>query len=164
MPKANEVLNRQKVRIEKEIKEAPKNFDFILKWIPEQITRRTRTGKGVSEDGGKTTKLKAIKLSTQENRLRLKRKGNLSSVTTPRRSNATATGQMLDSIKGKRSGSKFIFEFSGSRKEGESNQKVAEYYGKDRPFFFLAKFEIKLLMDEITKRIDDRIKKLFNNP
>jgi len=85
-----------------------KQFEQVGKDIANGIRVRTRLGKG---DDNK--KLKELKASTKKKRKRYKK--NLSEFTKPNKSNLTATGQMLDSIKSKTDGSKIIIDFRKKR-------------------------------------------------
>jgi len=64
--------------------------------LKDLIVKRTRLRRGVDQ-AGNTTTLAGLKRSTINQRTRYR--GNLSTFTTPARSNITATGQLLDSFK-----------------------------------------------------------------
>ena len=86
--------------LEKGIKElqSKKNLDKLGTELVKEIQVRTQLGKGVDKSEGKAQKLKAIKPATKTARKRMKKRGELSSKTTPARSNLTATGDMVESI------------------------------------------------------------------
>lgn len=116
-----------------------------------QIVKRTRLGKGVKTPGGAAIKLLPLKDSTIDYRDNYD--NNLSPYTRPPRSNLTATGQLLDSIAYriiKKTKSKIIqlffkenrrFELDGKPARIKHN-KLSQYVQKDRPFFYLANFEL----------------------
>lgn len=130
-----------------------------------EIVRRTRRdGFGVDSRGNKK-RLKILQPSTIKNRKRYK--NNLSSKTRPGRSNATATGQMLDSltVSGRRGGFKIFLkpkrtrELSGSRSK-IGNDEVAFWYEKNgRQFLALTREEKRKLLDRVTKELNKDIEK-----
>ena len=150
------------------IKNEPERFSFIKDDVVNSIRTRTKLGKGVE---GNNRPLKKLEKLTEKYRdLRRKNKSGLSSDTTPAKSNATATGQMLDSLEGKQSRTKFEFFFKGSRKpdftgrpSSITNSTLAKYYGEKRPFFYLSKPEKNNLIRKIREVLTDRIKKLFGS-
>lgn len=121
----------------------------------EQIRNRTRLGYGVAELGGPQQKLASLAKNTVVNRKAAKQEGKLSGKTSPKKSNLTHTGELLDSIK---------FICNGRSLEvyiaGERNRKVAEFVAdQGRPFFTLSKSEVSRLVDVIQQAIDTYIKK-----
>jgi hypothetical protein len=132
--------------IENEWANSPASKSFIQDMI-EQIRKRTRLGRGVA-DSGEYEKLKKIAESTTQNRKRYR--DNLSEFTTYRRSNLTATGQLLDNIKHEfRNGIIKLFFGGVRRKElsgkgrGMKNSEVAKHVSVARPFFKLSNSEQK---------------------
>lgn len=168
--KASEKLRRLAQKTDEIIKDNIRDFDFLLKDIPDQIKKRTQLGKGVSDNGGALQKLKPLE-SELYKKARQRNKANLDKNTKPNRSNLTATGQMLNSITGVRSGTKFTFSLKDSRKNDLSgnpsrvtNTDVMGFQEKQgRPFFYLAKPEITLFTRKIKDIITERIKKLFKS-
>jgi hypothetical protein len=167
MSRPSEVLAKKARQIERIIQENPSAFDFLLVDVPELIRKRTRLGKGVSTTGGPLEPLKKRKPNTRYEQLR--KSANLSSETTPGRSNLTASGQLLESIVGERSQASFRFFFRDSRKPGidgrsssSTNSQIARGQREQgRPFFFLSKTEIGLLSRKIRDEITSRISGLF---
>ena len=117
--------------------------------VSNMIKVRTRLGYGVKSDNTARDKLKPLKPATVKSRVAKKKAGELSSLTTPKRSALTETGQLLDSIgvisisngrvtigpKGARTGSTL------------TNEKLAEYVTEQgRPFNNLSDKEIKKLI------------------
>lgn len=91
--------------------------------------------------------------------------------TTPEQSNLTATGQLLDSIKGKNFGSKILIEPTRGKRQGElsgadstlTNRQVLRYVEENgREFLELSESEreeiIKIAQDIIKEEIKDVIK------
>jgi len=117
----------------------------------ELIRKRTRKGFGVARPGGNRRKLKRLARSTIEYRTRYKKL--LSSKTSPRKSNLTFTGQLLDSIKLKVTKGRVTIGPRGRRRDifGRSsrttNEQVAVFVSKDRPFMSLGKVEQGKLVD-----------------
>ena len=139
----------------------------ICKFVADMILKRTRLGYGVRDNGEKREKLKQLAgrpkpyKSTIRARELAKEKGQLSSDTTPTRSNLTMTGQMLNAIsyKVKKLGG-IIFIKDNTRKDGRAtNKEIAEYVSKDRPFFNLSDSEIRQLKAEAVKLVRSKLKK-----
>ena len=156
----SEKIKQKAKEIEKAFQAA--DFDYLLTEIPEQIQRRTRLGKGV-DDGGGNTKLNPLTDKYIERRVLLKKTGELSSDTTPKRSNATQSGQMLASIIGKKiQKTKYLFTFNPQRNDGKSNLDIAKWFQeKGRKFFELSNSERKQFERKVAKTINEAIKKLF---
>ena len=94
----------------------------------------------------------------------------LSSKTTPEKSNATATGQMIDALKGSSSGStaKVVIKDSSRRKElnggksGLTNNEVRQFFEDNgREFLKLSPEEKSDMVDIATKLIKERLKNLL---
>lgn len=99
-----------------------------------------------------------------------KKKPKLSSKTSPEKSNATATGQMIDALKGFSKGNiaTVIVKDSTRRKEliggksGLTNDEVREFYeANGREFLKLSESEKSDLVDEATRLIKARLKDLL---
>ena len=127
----------------------PEIFDYLLQEIPETIRRRTATGKGVSEK-----KLKALKkLSPRYVKFR-KTYPNLSTETTPKKSNLTLTGDMLSKMRGSRVGTVLTFFFA----DKFSNDKARWNREKGRNFFELAESEKNGIMRKMSKTLRDYLR------
>lgn len=134
-----------------------KKFSFLLLDIPEIVQRRTRLGKGVLESGELYT-LPDLSEEYQKKRAGL----NLPPTTKPKKANMTLTGAMLESIKGARDGTKFIFNLIGTDKSGISNNnKAAWNQVKGRRFFDLSSSEKKGLQRKIEATIRDLLRNIF---
>lgn len=128
----------------------PSKFDFLLQEIPRIIKVRTRLGKGL------LGKLKELTPKYVEIR---KKDKSLYNETTPKRSNLTRTGEMLNSIIGSRSGSLFTFRFSNT----DSDKKAYWADQTGRPFFDLTPSERNGLQRKISAIIRDTIRQLFKS-
>lgn len=137
-------------------------------FIAAMIRKRTRLGYGVNNTGGDRFKLADLKgrpkpySSTIRAREYLKAKGELSSLTTPTKSNLTATGRMLDSIRAVVRGlGVTIFIPNSSRPDSKAtNKEIARYNEeKGRPFFNLSGSEIRQLKNEVVKMIKNGLKR-----
>lgn len=139
-----------------------KDMDGIASFIERMVRIRTRLGFGVRIDSGEKYKLSEKKFaeSTIKTRERLKKKGELSNLTTPKKSNLTMTGQLLDSIKWKIDKLKITLFFdSNRRKDGRNtNNEIANYVSEKRPFFNLSKQEIEQVKREVIKVLKSRLK------
>lgn len=146
------------LKIKKDVEEVAKNadLDFLLDEIPEQIKRRTRLGKD-----GDNKKLKAL----DDDYVKVRKRSKLSSETTPKKSNLTRSGQMLEAIEGKQTGvTKFLFTFKDNRTDGAKNNEIAKYAKqKGRDFFKLSESERKQFSRKISIALKNAIKKSFNN-
>lgn len=122
----------------------------------DRIKLRTRLGGSVADDGGTKSKLKPLKNSTVKSRARKRKSGDLHGDTSPKKSNLTDTGQLLDSIKVIEPVTKGAVKIGpkGSRREGGTNELVAVYAeSMGRPFNHLSKVEIKVLQRELQKEL-----------
>ena len=106
-------------------KEVIDNFDEIGEEAVKLIKKRTRLGYGVKDHGDKKFKLDKLSDSYQKYRKSNKPKGP----STPKKSNLTYTGDMLDDLVSVDYGDRQSIEF----KTSESEEK-AEYVSKKRPF------------------------------
>ena len=129
------------------------------------IKLRTRLGSGLAYDGADKQKLKPLKPSTVERRKSLKEKGRLSGETSPRKSNLTQSGQLLDSVQVTNAGVATVSVGPrGGRDDGLTNQKVAEHVtDAGRPFNSLSKIETKRLHDEVKRNLREAIKRVLTN-
>jgi hypothetical protein len=128
----------------------PENFDFLLTEIPERIRNRTRQGKGL------LGKLKELSPKYIETRRRDKK---LYGETSPKRSNLTRTGEMLNSIVGKRIG--YLFTFTFSNPDADKKAYWADQTG--RPFFDLVPSERKAIARDIAAIMRDYFRKMFKS-
>lgn len=160
----DDLVKKIEGKVIKKVRE--KSFmDNLGKMAADQIKQRTRLGKGVKGE----SLVKLGPLSDKYKEFRRKKKGKLSNLTTPNRSNATATGQMLDGITHKPQEGKVTITIEGSRSmelsgEPKSNNKdVAAGYqesGRDRVFFKLSKSERAGIEREVETTIRNLIKEI----
>lgn len=122
----------------------PNTLRVAASELVQSIKKRTRLGKGLQKDGDSLQSLTPLVSSYKKQRKRL----NLSSETTPAKSNLTQTGKMVDNIDFKVTSTGFEVFI-----KGQENNKKAEYVSKKRPFMFLAKFEIKVLIENLVAGI-----------
>lgn len=142
----------------------------LIQVIIDAIRTRTRL-LGELADG---TPIPSNEDSTVKYRQRYSK--NLDSDTSPGNSNATATGQLLNSMKGKASGTKITIDLkSGRRKElsgsksTQTNTQVNEYYEnikgeygpKKREWLKLSETEKQEAIDYATEIIKEEIKKVL---
>lgn len=137
------------------------SFRSIAKLAAEIIVRRTRLGRGVKKAGGPSAPLKKLTSKYIEKRKRDQEEGTLSANTTPGRSNLTRTSQMLNSIKGEAvSRGQIVIAATGSRKdETATNEDVAGFVSKDRPFMVLSDAEVRQITQEIEKKLSEEIER-----
>ncbi len=129
----------------------------------DQIRKRTRLGKGVDESG-KQTRLKV--LSDKYIDVRKKYRKNLTNLTTPNKSNLSATGQMLDAITGEPTPKGFRIFFINARKrdlQGNiskvTNNQLSEFVESNgRRFFDISIPEENMIRRELRAELTRRIK------
>lgn len=150
-------------KITKELEQTVKSkvfYDEIGEEVSTQIRKRTRLGYGTTKTGSQA-KLKPTKTSTQKAKQLKKKQGKLSDQTTPKKSNLTDTGQLLDSIQHKASLQKVVIDFKNPRKDSEiGNKELAKHVQDDRPFFGLTNPEKNRLKRLIEKKIQEMVKRL----
>jgi len=117
----------------------------------EIIYDRTKAGRGVSEMGGTAVSLRPLAPATVARRERIK----MHASTSPRTSNLTETGQMLEDMQAKKRGGFHLIGFRTSR-----SAKVAGFaHEGGRPFLFLAAAELKVLADKFRRRFAELVKR-----
>lgn len=133
----------------------------LAKSLPEMIRQRTRSGRGLLGT------LAGLSSGYVEKRKKSKR---LSKETSPTKSNLTATGQMLNALKGIASGSivtVFVADKARTRELGggdstKTNKEVARYADETgRPFLGITPQEEANARKEATKIIADEIKRVL---
>jgi hypothetical protein len=186
MNKASDKLRKMALQSDKVFQKAVRGgfVDFLLKEIPDLIRVRTRLGKGVSNFGKPLSKLKALSDSYSLQRqgakkgsakFRAKTKDGvkivefpaktvkkLADLTTPKKSNLTYTGQLLDSIQAKRLGTVIEVSLKQQRNDGLTNDKVAGYVKGERPFLNLAKTEITNVQRKVKEKLTGKIAEILN--
>jgi len=137
----------------------------LAEGVAEQIRKRTRLGYGVDRSGAKQTKLKPLKSEKYIRRRQIARKGGeLSGNTSPKRSNLTFTGQLLDAIKGKalRAGESVVY-VDENRDDGVLNSDIID--GQEniqgRPFYHISKTEYTNIVRGIRTVLRKQIDSLF---
>lgn len=136
------------------------NLDPYAKEYADRIKRRTRLGNGLDETkrGAKRKKLK--KLSEKYKKKRKRNKSELSSETSPSKSNLTYSGQLLDSITGKGDKKKIQIFIEENRNDGVKNKDILKGQSKQgRDFFELSDKELKSLQNSIKNDLIKSIKK-----
>lgn len=129
-----------------------KALEDVAKKTADDIRTRTRLGYGVNNTGDLKNKLKPLKNSTVKKRTIALKRGELSPFTTPRRSNLTKTGQLLDALSGraKNKGVEIILKKEKRTDTNVTNSEIVfhqEAHG--RPFIHLSKPEITKLNNRI---------------
>lgn len=127
-------------------------LDGLAQGLAEDVKLQTRLGSAPPVMEGEKKKLAPLKSRTVKKREYMQEAGKLSSDTTPKRSNLTMTGKMLDSLYGYSKDNKIIVEI------GDTNRKeIAAYLHEGtpkmeaRPFLNLSRLQIKRLTDAINK-------------
>lgn len=127
--------------------------------IAERVRRRTRTGYGldVAERGAKKKKLKGL---TSDKYIKY-RKGRINtSLTKPKKSNLTFTGQLLNAITGKIVGKSIVIFLKENRNDGVKNSDIVKgQEDQGRHFFELSNKELNGLRNQIKKDLIKRLKR-----
>lgn len=127
------------------------------------IYKRTKSGKGLTQNkvsvGGNS--LKAIE-PLSPGYVEYRKRSILGPYASPKRSNLTFSGELLESIIVKATGQNVTVEIDkGQHHSGISLEELAQRVSdKGRPFFGLADSEVKILEGFVKRTIRDRIRKL----
>lgn len=133
------------------------NQQKIADELADTMRVRAQLGGSVDKTGAKKKSFKKLSEKYIEQR---KSDSNLSSLTSPGKSNITRTGQLIESLRGR--GKKAGFEITpdGSRNDGLTNEEVADFVEKGgRPFLNLSDIELKKLARLIEEQLSDEINK-----
>lgn len=157
--KVRSVRNKYSGRIKIALQKAAKEMAV---YIVDIIKIRTRI-EGEGTDG----KLKPLKPSTIKNRNRYS--DNLSPDTDANTSNLTATGQMIDALRGRAGGGKVTVDIKPTRRKDElnggrsglTNNEVRAFVEKDREFLKLSEYEKRDATELAKKIINDHLKGLL---
>lgn len=123
------------------------------------ITKRTRLGYGVSENGADRHKLPNLSPKTVENRKRLKKAGKLTGPkATPGKSGLNRTGEMLESIKYASGKGKLEIRLGDAKQEQKAQDLVD--LNPNYEFMNLSKPEIVRMIKAMTGTILGILKKI----
>lgn len=131
--------------------------------IRDTIYKRTKSGKGLTTDKldvGEAS-LKRLEKLTSKAYKELRARKVLGPYGKPMFSNLTFTGEMLESMRVKKSGNGYIVEIpDDKRNEGKlTNSQVAFYVSENgRPFFGIAKEELKRIENQIKRQIRQKLR------
>ena len=144
------------------------------------VKRRTKLGYGVPANGARRERLKALSDSYVEQRQgravyftdrlqrvrrvptsnRFRSEIDLDASTTPRKSNLTLTGTLLDSLKTFVRGRGLVtIEPTGTRPDGKTNKEVSAFVSEERPYLHLSNNEIRQLQQFALDILELRVKK-----
>jgi len=140
-------LIKKLVQIEVELQKPEIHKNFMLQ-AKEQIYKRVKVfGKGLTNDGKLTTRLKELSPAYIEQRKKNPPKGIYG---TPKKSNLTNTGEMLEAIEGKTIKGGFELSINNNtRKDGKTNKEVAKHVAENgRPFFGLSESENRVIITQ----------------
>lgn len=160
-----ELALEKKLRQSQEIYKDRAFLNNLAKETAEQVKRRTRLGKGINSSG-KNERLKQLKESYKK--VRKKYSGNLDKDTSPGKSNLTATGQLLNALRGVYKNRSIIIDFDKEsrgktltgRKDSVKNSELVGYQeDKGRRFFDLSDSELNGLRRKIANRIRKLLEK-----
>jgi hypothetical protein len=164
--KASSALRLQQKKIKNAVFQAQKKAARELVQVLIDVIRTRARLLGEFADG---TKIAAKELSDKYIQARKRYANRLDPDTTPETSNATATGQMLNSMKGKAAGTKITIDLkTGRRKELNgsksrlTNSQVNQYYEEEKgEWFGLQEKEKEEAIDYATEIIKEEIKKVL---
>lgn len=161
MTKPEDVIRKKKEKIQKSLATYTSSVSFkeiVEKSLVDFVKRVKR---------GYLPELSAIpKLSEEYVEQRRRYKANLGELAKVSKSNATATGQMLEAMTYKIIQDGFILYVASSSRRGElsggkskiNNNDVAKYYSKDRPIFDFSDPELQRIIRTIKKDLIALIK------
>lgn len=159
----DDVLKKIQEQLQKAVDKAlGKSFlDSLGKEISTGMRTRTRLGKGVESEGKKLDKLKELSPKYKKQRAKDKAKGKLFPMTTPKKSNLTRTGQLLNSLTSSTNGNTITISFKENRDDSKQNIKIVGYQeDQNRPFFYISKPEKANILRTIRERILNEVKKI----
>lgn len=167
MSKNTEVFKRLEDKLERLVKDSFTQAvtQSLANDIAQQIKKRTRLGYGVDESGNQV-RLAPLKESTIQRREDYSE--NLSDAARPSRSSLTATGQLLDAIKGVGSVARVEITIKGNRtKELDgsrsriNNTQLSKFVQVLRPFFGLTRPErnrfVRQVKDTILRAVKTKL-------
>lgn len=157
-------MKKFRLKVERSLNEltSQSNLSPIATDLTEIIRRRTRLGYGVEKTGQPKQKLQPLASSTVRSRARKKSHGALSEKTSPKKSNLTETGQMLDSLRGRA-----INKLIEIGPTGDRNKKLTAYHQlgnaklPKRRFLNLAREDIRQLTAVMQDRFSIILEKVF---
>lgn len=131
---------------------SPSSLQQIGDDIAEQLRLRARLGNGLGENYTDPAKLKPLSPKYVEQRKKMK---DLSEETTPKKSNLTQTGEMLDDIIARINGFKITITF----KEQFSKDKARWNSVKGRPFMHISRVQVQRLTNDMQSKLRSNLKK-----
>lgn len=163
---AKDDLKKFVAELSKEIKNIlnKSQQELVGKEMRDIIYRRTKSGKGVTDDTSEKAGLKSLKkLSPPYIEKRKTHTGQKGEFFSPTRSNLTLTGQMLSSLTSKSQDNKIsVYVKDNSRSDGNTNNKIAEYVSQQgREFLNLAVEEQRIVKKRIEDMIRENIRRKF---
>lgn len=130
-----------------------KNMAAIGEELAEQIRVRTRLGNGLDKNKGEPTKLKPLSPGYINERKTME---DLSPLTTPKRSNLTQTGKMLDDLTASSPAPgkvTLLFKDADSKTKADANAKMG------RPFMAISRVQIQRLTNNLKVQLKEILKK-----
>lgn len=135
-----------------------------LKELSKSYIKMRQTATGTHYTAKKAPKSKQKKITAI---YRKERKGapiKTGEFFSPGRSNATFTGQMLNSMRDIATLKGFKIYIPPTKRNGSklTNAQVYKFFSKDRPFFAVTPGEMRILQNEFDKIVQEKIKVIFN--
>lgn len=147
---------------------SPTFYKKTSTFMANMIRNRTRQDrKSVAKDGGNRTKLAGLHVKTK--RIRRRYRKNLHKDTSSDISNLTATGKLLDGIRGAGNGKEIAVRLAKARggstlsggRDKSNNHDVNEgQEAMGRPFMYVSKTELRELEQRVEDELDRQFKKL----
>lgn len=133
----------------------------IAKEMADTVRIRAQLGGSVESTGKAKKPFKKLSPDYVEQRKKFK---GLSNKTTPRKSNITRTGQLIESLRGEPKSNGFDIIAEGGRDDSDlTNSQVAKYVAdQGRPFLDLSDKELKQLTRLIEESLADEIENCLN--
>ncbi len=161
--------------------QSPRNMKRLGNQSIEIIRRRTLLGFGVPDNGANKERLKKLapsyisqrrgevafftdKLGRTRKIPNPTRRPTLSAKTSPAKSNLTFKGLLLDSMRAFVKGlGRVEIEPTGTRPDGLTNAKVAEFVSDQRPYLNLSNNEIRQVEQSLSKQLTSILRKKLTN-
>lgn len=158
MSKATNKLDKFFAKLSNAVKQDINKIAYpkVGKFTVDLIVKRTRLGFGVDANYKPKEKLKPLSERYIEHRSMFE---GLDATTRPRKSNLTLTGQMLRSMDYSVKDDNLIIFPSGTRDDGITNEKIAEYNAKKgRIFNRVSQLEFNQIIRYYRKTFGDLLK------
>lgn len=138
----------------KRVTESRDTANFIGKTATEIVVDRTRDGKSIDRNKGKTQPMKELQPQTVDIRRNLRKNGKLSPKTSPPKSNMTRSGSLMDNLHHTIKTDEIVI-----KSKRNDTRKLKDNIRLGRKVMGLAADEINEVCDELSELIIKKIKR-----